>query len=89
MKKTIALLTAVILLAVACCSCGGSTKKTAEVVDIQLTSEEYAFAVDPNDAELLTKVNAFLLRQRHAGGDRVRRGGQQQGSAGRGDRAGL
>ena len=60
MKKTIALLTAVVLLAVACCSCGGSTKKTAEVVDIQLTSEEYAFAVDPNDAELLTKVNDFL-----------------------------
>ena len=63
MKKTIALLTAVILLAVACCSCGGSTKKTAEVVDIQLTSEEYAFADDPNDADLLTKVNAFLLCQ--------------------------
>ena len=32
----------------------------AKVIDIQLTSEEYAFAVNPNDAELLEKVNAFL-----------------------------
>lgn len=32
----------------------------AKVIDIQLTSEEYAFAVNPNNAELLEKVNAFL-----------------------------
>ncbi len=58
MKKLTALLLAVVMLATLCCSCGASVK--AEVIDIQLTSEEYAFAVNPNDAELLTKVNAFL-----------------------------
>lgn len=59
MKKLTALLLAVVMLATLCCSCGKETVK-AEVIDIQLTSEEYAFAVNPNDAELLTKVNAFL-----------------------------
>ncbi len=59
MKKLLSLLAVVAMLAVLCCSCGGA-KVTAQVIDIQLTSEEYAFAVNPNDAELLTKVNAFL-----------------------------
>ena len=61
MKKLIALLTAALLLAALCCSCGGSSEKvTAKVIDIQLTSEEYAFAVNPNNAELHAKVNDFL-----------------------------
>ena len=34
--------------------------EAAKVIDVQLTSEEYAFAVNPNNAELLEKVNAFL-----------------------------
>ncbi len=59
MKKIVSLLLAIMLLATLCCSCGGSTL-TAKVIDIQLTSEEYAFAVNPNDAELLAKVNTFL-----------------------------
>ena len=60
MKKIIALLTAVVMLAVICCSCGSTEKATAKVIDIQLTSEEYAFAVNPNNTELYEKVNAFL-----------------------------
>lgn len=60
MKKIIALVAAIAALALLCCSCGGSAKTTAKVIDIQLTSEEYAFAVNPNDAELFDKVNAFL-----------------------------
>lgn len=59
MKKFISVLAAVAMLAILCCSCGG-TAKTAEVIDIQLTNEEYAFAVNPNKPELLTTVNAFL-----------------------------
>ncbi len=58
MKKLIALVAAVATLAILCCSCGSSN--TAKVIDIQLTSEEYAFAVNPNDTELQTKVNKFL-----------------------------
>ena len=33
---------------------------TAKVINIPLSSEEYAFAVNPNDDELLKSVNAFL-----------------------------
>ncbi len=50
-------LASLILLAMAACS---SSSVTAKVIDIQLTSEEYAFAVNPNDTELLSKVNDFL-----------------------------
>lgn len=50
-------LASIMLLAMAACS---SSSVTAKVIDIQLTSEEYAFAVNPNDTELLSKVNDFL-----------------------------
>ena len=56
-------LAAAMLFAMAACGNGDSGtdgKVTAKVIDIQLTSEEYAFAVNPNDKELLTKVNDFL-----------------------------
>ena len=39
---------------------GGSSSKTAEVIDIDLTSEEYAFGVDKTQPELLEKTNAFI-----------------------------
>ena len=59
--KILALVLALTCIVAAFAGCGGkNTAKTAKVIDIQLTSEEYAFAVNPNDAELLTKVNAFL-----------------------------
>ncbi len=58
MKKIVSILAVVAMLALLCCACGSSEK--AVVLDIQLTSEEYAFAVNPNDSELLTQVNAFL-----------------------------
>lgn len=60
MKKWIALVTAAVLLVVVCTACGTTEKVTAEVINIPLTSEEYAFAVNPNNQELLEKVNAFL-----------------------------
>lgn len=59
MKKFISVLAAVAMMAILCCSCGG-TAKTAKVIDIQLTHEEYAFAVNPNKADLLASVNKFL-----------------------------
>ena len=37
-------------------------KKTAEVVEINLTDEEYAFGVDKNQPELLEDVNEFIAK---------------------------
>ena len=39
---------------------GGSSSKTAKVIDIDLTNEEYAFGVDKTQPELLEKTNAFI-----------------------------
>lgn len=57
--KVMALLLALLCMIPALASCG-KEKVTAKVIDIPLTSEEYAFAVNPNDPELLASVNAFL-----------------------------
>ena len=59
MKKFVALIAVAAMCLLLLCACSGG-KTTVKVIDIQLSSEEYAFAVNPNDAELLTKVNAFL-----------------------------
>ena len=63
MKKTMKWIAGLLILALAavcCTACGETAKATAEVIDIQLTSEEYAYAVNPNEPELLESVNAFL-----------------------------
>lgn len=39
-----------------------SSAKTAKVIDVDLTSEEYAFGVDKTQPELLEKVNAFIAK---------------------------
>lgn len=38
----------------------GSSAKTAKVIEIDLTDEEYAFGVDKDQPELLEKVNTFI-----------------------------
>ncbi|MBR5221219.1 MAG: transporter substrate-binding domain-containing protein, partial [Clostridia bacterium] len=64
MKKILsAILMAAILLTsvLAFTACGGSASNPVlKVIDIPLTSEEYAFAVKKGDAELLASVNSFL-----------------------------
>lgn len=63
MKKIIAViaaLTMVVASLTACGKSGSSTAKTAKVIDIDLTDEEYAFGVDKDQPELLEKVNAFI-----------------------------
>ena len=37
-----------------------SSKKTAKVIEIDLTDEQYAFGVDKDQPELLTQVNDFI-----------------------------
>ena len=63
MKKIIAVIAALTMAAAlltACQKSGESAAKTAKVIDIDLTNEEYAFGVDKDQPELLEKVNAFI-----------------------------
>ena len=57
MKKIIALLLALVMV---CSFAACGSKNTAEVIEIDLTEEHYAFGVDKNQPELLTKVNEFI-----------------------------
>lgn len=59
MKKALSLILVLAMLVTLCAGCGKG-KVTANVVEIDLTSEEYAFGVDKNQPELLEKVNAFI-----------------------------
>lgn len=60
MKKVLSLMAVIAIAATVFCFAGCGEKVTAKVIDYQLTSEEYAFAVNPKDTALLEKVNAFL-----------------------------
>jgi polar amino acid transport system substrate-binding protein len=67
MKKLIALLM-VAVLALCLCACSSSdTNKDVKVIDITLTEEEYAFGVKKGDAELLSKVNAYIAQIKQDG----------------------
>ena len=62
MKKVLALVLAILMVAscmVALASCGGDTKGV-KVINIKLTEEEYAFAVQKGDSALLAELNAFM-----------------------------
>ena len=60
-KKLLALSLATVMAMTAFTACGGGDdKKTAEVIEIELTNEEYAFGVDKNQPELLEQVNDFI-----------------------------
>ncbi len=65
MKKSVALLVALTMLAVsalALTGCASSGSNGVKVVNIPLTQEEYAFGIDKNQPELLTKVNEFIAK---------------------------
>lgn len=62
-KKYLALAMSCVLSISAFTACGDSgsgDKVTAKVIEIDLTSEEYAFGVDKEQPELLEKVNEFI-----------------------------
>lgn len=59
MKKLMAVLM-VFVVAMSLMACGSKASKQVKVIDIDLTSEEYAFGVDKTQPELLEKVNAFI-----------------------------
>lgn len=45
----------------------GDAAVTAKVIDVELTSEEYAYGVDKNQPELLEQVNAFIAEIKENG----------------------
>ncbi len=45
----------------------GCSAKTAQVIDVDLTEEEYAFGVDKSQPELLEQVNAFISKIKEDG----------------------
>ncbi|MBR5783430.1 MAG: transporter substrate-binding domain-containing protein [Clostridia bacterium] len=59
MMKMVALMLALVLALGCLAGCNSSSTK-AKVIDLALSSEEYAFAVAKDDAEFLAKVNQFL-----------------------------
>ena len=74
MKKLLAVVLTAALTVGMLAGCGGSdnggsssgsdagSAKTAKVIDVDLTSEEYAFGVDKSQLELLEQVNAFIAK---------------------------
>ncbi len=60
MKKLIALALSMVLAIGTFAGCGSTDAVTAKVIEIDLTSEEYAFGVDKTQPELLESVNAFI-----------------------------
>ena len=66
MKNLKRILAAALVLCMLFCfvGCGGDTAATAKVkvIDIPLSSEEYAFAVAQDNTEFLNQVNDFLKK---------------------------
>lgn len=74
MKRLLAVVLTAALTVGMLAGCGGSdnggsssgsdagSAKTAKVIDVDLTSEEYAFGVDKSQPELLEQVNAFIAK---------------------------
>lgn len=65
MKKTLSLILAAVMIAAALltfASCGKAGSGKVKVIDIALSEEEYAFAVNKSDTELLAKANEYLTK---------------------------
>ncbi len=58
MKKLVSIVFALVLTVMCFAGCG--TKTSAQVIDFNLTDEEYAFGVDKKQPELLAQVNDFV-----------------------------
>lgn len=62
MKKLIAIALMAIMLIGCFAGCGETKSTKVKVIDLPLSSEEYAFAVAQNNTEFLGQVNAFLKK---------------------------
>lgn len=61
MKKLVSLLL-VVSMVLSMVACGGKEKVTAKIIDVELTTEQYAFGVDKNQPELLKQTNDFIKK---------------------------
>lgn len=66
MKKLVAMVMTAVLAVTMLVGCGDAAK-TAKVIEIELTQEEYAFGVDKTQPELLESVNAFIAEIKENG----------------------
>lgn len=64
--KVLSVVLAIAMIATLFAACSGSSNKV-KVIDIDLTSEEYAFGVDKDQPELLEQVNAFIAKIKQDG----------------------
>ena len=60
MKKLLVLCLSVVMVMSALVGCGSKEALKAKVIDIELTTEDYAFGVDKTQPELLEQTNAFI-----------------------------
>lgn len=67
MKRIIAVLLATLMIVACFAGCGSKASTKVKVIDLPLSSEEYAFAVAKTDTEFLGKVNAFLKKIKENG----------------------
>ena len=77
MKKFLVVVLSAALVAGLAAGCGskedgkeedkGSSAKTAKVIDVDLTNEEYAFGIDKDQPELVEQVNAFIKEVKEDG----------------------
>lgn len=66
MKKIISVMLVALMLVLCLASCNEKVSGV-KVIDIKLTEEEYAFAVQKGDTELLNSLNAFMAEIRENG----------------------
>ncbi len=59
-KKFLAVILSVCFVCACFAGCSSSSAAKVKVIDIELSSEEYAFGVDKNQPELMEQVNAFV-----------------------------
>ncbi|MBE6729996.1 MAG: transporter substrate-binding domain-containing protein [Ruminococcaceae bacterium] len=62
MKKILALVLSIALIVTCFAGCGSNGSAKVKVIDLPLSSEEYAFAVAKTDTEFLAQVNTFLKK---------------------------
>lgn len=67
MKKLLVIGLAAVMALSTLTACGSKAPATAKVIDIELTSEEYAFGVDKTQPELLEQANAFIAQIKEDG----------------------
>lgn len=64
MKKVLAMVLMVTMMVACFCSCVVNKAATAQVIDINLTDENYAFGVDKNQPELLAAANELIAEMK-------------------------